>query len=94
MGYTYFFLSFISTLLTDEVLYILCVKSVEIQSFFNGPYFPVFGLNTKIYGPEKTPYWDTFHAVITMYVITSLKENSEVYSRDAFMTPKRKAYST
>ena len=39
---------------------------------FSGPYFPIFGLNTEIYifspnigkyGPEKTPYLDTFHAV-------------------------------
>ena len=30
---------------------------------FSGPYFPVFGLNTGKYGPEKTPYLDTFHAV-------------------------------
>ena len=40
---------------------------------FSGPYFLVFGLNTEIYsvfstntgkyGPEKTPYLDTFHAV-------------------------------
>ena len=34
------------------------------------PYFPAFGLNTEIYevntgkyGPEITPYLDTFHAV-------------------------------
>ena len=53
-----------------------CVKSVQIRSF-SGPYFPVFGLNTEIYGyeisvfspntgkygPEKTPYLDTLHAV-------------------------------
>ena len=26
-----------------------CVKSVQIRSF-SGPYFPVFGLNTEIYG--------------------------------------------
>ena len=42
---------------------------------FSGLYFPVFGLNTEIYGdlfspntgkygPEKHPYLDTFHAVI------------------------------
>ena len=44
---------------------------------FSGPYFLVFGLNTEIYsiisifspntgkyGPEKTPYLDTFHAVL------------------------------
>ena len=39
----------------------------------SGPYFPVFGLNTEIYevnpntgkyGPEITPYLDTFHAVL------------------------------
>ena len=33
---------------------------------FSGPYFPVFGLNTGKYGPEKTPYLDIFHAVIAM----------------------------
>ena len=30
----------------------------------SGPYFPVFGLNTGKYGPEITPYLDTFHAVM------------------------------
>ena len=30
---------------------------------FSGPYFPVFGQDTGEYGPEETPYWDTFHAV-------------------------------
>ena len=29
----------------------------------SGPCFPVFGLNTEKYGPEITPYLDTFHAV-------------------------------
>ena len=29
----------------------------------SGPYFPVFGLNTGKYGPEITPYLDTYHAV-------------------------------
>ena len=31
---------------------------------FPGLYFPVFGLNTGKYEPEKPPYLDTFHAVI------------------------------
>ena len=31
---------------------------------FSGPYFAVFGLNTGKYEPEKTPYLDTFHAVV------------------------------
>ena len=32
---------------------------------FSGPYFPVFGLNTDTgkYGPEKTPYLNTFLSV-------------------------------
>ena len=46
-----------------------CVKSVQISC----PYFPVFGLDTEIYGvqntgkygPEITPYLDNFHAVWT-----------------------------
>ena len=29
----------------------------------SGPYFSVFGLNTGKYGPETTPYLDTFHAM-------------------------------
>ena len=33
----------------------------------SGPYFPVFGLNTEKYGPEKTPYLDTFHTVGSKY---------------------------
>ena len=47
---------------TDEILH--CVKSVQIRSF-SGPYFSVFGLNTGKYGPEKTPYLNTFHAVLS-----------------------------
>ena len=30
---------------------------------FSGPYFPLFGLNTGKYRPEKSPYLNTFHAV-------------------------------
>ena len=29
----------------------------------SGPYFPVFELNTGKYGPEITPYLDTFNAL-------------------------------
>ena len=31
---------------------------------FSGPYFLVFGLNTRKYGPQKTPYLDTFLTVL------------------------------
>ena len=41
-----------------------CVKcKVSKYGVFSGPYFPVFSPNTGKYGPEKTPYLDTFHAV-------------------------------
>ena len=51
------------------------MRRVQIKGFF-WSYFPVFGINTevyrvnlpiqsecRIYGPEKTPYLDTFHTV-------------------------------
>ena len=49
-----------------------CLKSVQIRSFFwsvfsrifpHTPYLSVFSPNAGKYGPEKTPYLDTFHAV-------------------------------
>ena len=42
---------------------VLTARKVSKYGVFSGPYFPVFGLNTGKYGPEKTPYFDTFHAV-------------------------------
>ena len=49
-------------------------RKVSKYGVLSGPYFPAFGLNTKRYevfslnvgryGPEKTPYLDTFHSVI------------------------------
>ena len=36
----------------------------------SGPYFPVFSPNTGKYGPEITPYLDTFHAVIGETITT------------------------
>ena len=35
----------------------------------SGPYFPVFSPNTGKYGPEITPYLDTFHAVLRWHWI-------------------------
>ena len=32
---------------------------------FSGPYFPVLGLKTRKYGPEKTPHLYVSHVVIT-----------------------------
>ena len=55
-----------------------------------GPYFPAFGLNTErysvfspnagIYGPEITPYLDTFHAVLVLFsCITPCHINKEIF---------------
>ena len=38
-----------------------CVKVFK-YGVISGPYFPVFNPNTGKYGPEITPYLDTFHA--------------------------------
>ena len=36
---------------------------IQLKKFgISGPYFPVFGLNTGTYGPEITPYLDSFQA--------------------------------
>ena len=53
------------------------VRKVPKYGVFSGPYFRVFGLITRDtpyvsafsqnawkYGPEKTPYLNTFHAVL------------------------------
>ena len=41
----------------------LFYNKVSKYGVFSGRYFPVFELNTEKYGPEKTPYLDTFHAL-------------------------------
>ena len=46
-----------------------CVKSVP-NGVFSGPNFPALGLNAGKYGPEKTPYLDTFHAVNILISVT------------------------
>ena len=41
----------------------LTLREVSKYRVFCGPYFPVFSPHTGKYGPEKTPYLDTFHTV-------------------------------
>ena len=36
---------------------------------FPGQYFPVFGVNTGKYGPEKTPYLYTFYTVFILIIM-------------------------
>ena len=46
---------------------------------FSGTYFPVFSPNTGKYGPEKTPYLDTFHGVASHAFITDPLFSFTVY---------------
>ena len=55
---------------------------VSKYGVISGPYFPIFRLNTGKYGPEITPYLDTFHAVSRC-----LKENVKL---QRFLTPRSK----
>ena len=54
---------FISAVLT-KLLRFTAWKVSKYGVFF-WPYFPVFRPNTGKYGPEKAPYFDNFHAVVT-----------------------------
>ena len=38
-------------------------RKVSKHGVFSSPHFPLFGLNIEKYGPEKTPYLNSFHAV-------------------------------
>ena len=52
---------------------------------FSGPYFPVFSSKTRKYGPEKTPYLDTFHVVYfltkNINIWISWQEKLEIYEK-------------
>ena len=50
---------------TDEESF-YCVQSAQIRSFF----WSVFSRIRTKYGPEKTPYLDTFHAVFLLQTLT------------------------
>ena len=50
-----------------ETSQLITARKMSKYGVFSGPYFPVFGLNTGKYGPEKTPYLDTFYAVDLLY---------------------------
>ena len=44
----------------------------------NKPYLSVFSLNAGKYGPEKTPYLDTFHAVLCLVPTKNLKKSHKM----------------
>ena len=49
---------------------------------FSGPYFLIFGLNTRKYGPQKTPYLDTFLTVLkTINLVESCIISNKVLNK-------------
>ena len=65
---------------------------VSKYEVFSGRYVPVFGLNTGKYGPEKTPYLDTFHAVL--FIITSKMIGKSVMMTENSIKSNRKCLKT
>ena len=51
----------------------------------SSPDFPVFKLNTRKYGPEVTPYLDTFHAVRISETGNSIGSLENKSSEEDFM---------
>ena len=58
---------------------------------FSGPYFPAHRLDTGKYGPEETPYLDSFHAVnapskkIDRFLLNLLKITISQFSFTSFV---------
>ena len=47
------------------------------NTYFSGRNFPVFGLNTEKYVPEKTPYLDSFYSVNDINHNMKIKWNND-----------------
>ena len=60
---------------------------VSKYGVFSGPYFSVLGLNTGKYGPEKTPYLDTFHAVLGSKHVSQSNQLFELTSKPFYKGP-------
>ena len=56
-----------SLFVADELRVNITAWNVSKYGVISDPYFCVFNPNTQKYGPEITPYLDTFHAFYTKY---------------------------
>ena len=54
-------------------MFITTAWKLSKYGVISGPYFSVFSPNAGKYGPEVTPYLDTFHAVYSISVICRWK---------------------
>ena len=53
------------------------LREVSKYGVISSPYFPVFNPNIGKYGPQITPYLETFHAV--SWMIISTQKYTKVY---------------
>ena len=58
----------------------LTVWKVSNYGVISDPYFPVFSPNTGKYGPEITPYLDTFHTVSYRVNQVNIKDSRKEYA--------------
>ena len=70
---------------------------VSKYGVFYGPFFPVFGLNAGKYGPEKTPYLYTFHAVnhtknVVTYHVLSYNKSMRLQAFSFSFTPLKVSF--
>ena len=62
--------------------FIIIARKISKYGVFSVPYFPVFSPNTGKYGPEKTPYLDTFYTV--KMILTVLRSFFRKYKSSIF----------
>ena len=65
----------LSCVLGKDSMFSFTERKLSKYGVFSGPSFAVFSPNTEKYGPEKTPYLDTFHAVFQA-AVSSIYFNS------------------
>ena len=56
---------------------------------FSGPYFPVFGLNTGKYRPEKTPYLNTFTQCVSVLIVLQVILKIHANKSSPFNVPRK-----
>ena len=65
---------------TNSNVYVKSIAwKVSKYGVVSGPYFPVFSPNIGNYGPEITPYFDTFHAVKQWWKFPNFGKLSKVH---------------
>ena len=67
----------------ENLFQLHCVRRVQLRSLFGSVFYRiwieyVFSPNKGKYGPEKTPYLDTSHAVL---MITMIRNDYYVYTQ-------------